>query len=89
MASLKSRKALFTALQSVPGVELPETYKGLPNEIYGRRAMIYLRFETPGARNTAEQILSDQGFKVNRNYWPGSSTMEVRVSYFKGWHWDE
>lgn len=26
---------------------------------------------------------------MNANYWPGSGTSEIQVSYFKGWHWDE
>lgn len=89
MASLKSRKALFAALQSIPGAILPETYKGLLNEVYGRQVDCYPSFKTYKARLAAEKILMDQGFKVRASYDPGGTTTAVQVSYFKGWHWDE
>jgi hypothetical protein len=87
--SLKSRKALFAALQSIPGAVLPKTPKGFSDETYGRRSMIYVRWDSMEARQKGEATLVQQGFKVCPEYDPKSPVSEVQVSYFKGWHWDE
>jgi hypothetical protein len=87
--TMKSRKVLFEALKTLPGAKLPEKYTGLDNEVYGRKAMIYVTFDTQENRRNAERTLRDQGFKVSDTYDPKRNTAEVQVSYFKGWHWDE
>jgi hypothetical protein len=98
MASLKSRKALYEALKSIPGVSLPKTYKDLSNEVYGRKAVCYPSFDSIQARRAGEDALEALGFKPERAYGPGvqtpttvigGHTASVPVSYFKGWHWDE
>ena len=86
---LKSRKKLFETLQTVPGAVLPTKPEGFLNETYGSKSMIYPRFGSVADRLTGEVQLENAGFKVNKNYHPGSATTEVQVSYFKGWHWDE
>lgn len=62
---------------------------GWSDETYGRDSMIYIQWGSPTERKEWEEKLEDAGFKVNRRYWPGSSTSEIQVSYFKGTHWDE
>lgn len=92
--ALKSRKVLYTALQDIKSsgeadLKLPASYKDLSNEVYGRKAMIYVSWASPADRKKGEEALLIKDFKVNRKYWPGSSTSAVQVSYFKGHHWDE
>lgn len=79
----KSKKKLKEFLQE-KGVN-----PGWSNETYGKDSMIYLSWESPSERTEWENRLEDAGFKVHRRYWPGSSTSEIQVSYFKGHHWDE
>jgi len=87
---MKSRKALYEALKGIPGAVVPKTYKGLSNEVYGKKAVCYPSFTDMAARRAGERALTDLGFKVETNYggdnYPVTS---VPVSYFKGWHWDE
>lgn len=40
-------------------------------------------------RKWLEARLMSLGYKVDTSYWPGSGSVSVQVSYFKGWHWDE
>ena len=92
---LLSRKKLYVALQELVGMgleprgTLPSSYTKLSNEIYGKKAMIYFTWKDEPTRRKAERELENRGFKVHRRYYPGSGTMEVQVSYFKGHHWDE
>jgi len=72
---------------------------GISDETYGKDSRIYLWNvnERWGiTRNELESKLKDEGFKVHSNYGRAISpevkdydTVEVSVSYFKGWHWDE
>jgi hypothetical protein len=41
------------------------------------------------ARQKLEVVLIEQGQKVNRDYWVSDPVVEVQVTYFKAWHWDE
>lgn len=90
---MKSKKALFAALDKYFYVteysEMALRHRRISNETYGRTSCIYISFETPEQRLNVEQFLENEGFKVNRRYARGSSTTEVQVSYFKGFHWDE
>jgi len=57
------------------------------------------KFRSPalfGERRRTERALEDRGFKCSRTYCSKAgrcsdnyAVMEVRVSYFKGYHWDE
>lgn len=87
--ALKTRKALFAALQTLEGARVPKTYKGLSDETYGSKSIVYPSFVSLEARVAGEKKLKELGFKVDFHY--GQSNLArtaVQVSYFKGWHWD-
>lgn len=87
-----SKKVLFKALDeffktneySTKGLKA----KGVSSETFGKESMIYVTVPKEDRRKL-EDFLSDKGFKVSKSYSPGQGVVEVRVSYFKGWHWDE
>ena len=99
---LPSRFTLFTALteikEDIPGIKLPKDAEKFCNEVYGRKACIYIDFDSVEIRLKVENELEERGFKVNRRYcapdrrlyikkhWP---VTEVQVAWFKGHHWDE
>ena len=58
-------------------------------EAYGRKVCAYINAGSPVARERLEELLVTAGQTVNRGYWPGSSVVEMQVTYFKAWHWDE
>lgn len=94
--ALKSRTALWGFLKRMQETpqgpklgSLVSEPKKLNNEVFGGKAMIYLTWRSPQDRKAGESLLTDAGFQVQRDYWPGSATSEVRVSYFKGFHWNE
>lgn len=89
MANLRSRKALYNDLTKLAGVILPKDYKSLANEVYGPKAMIYVDCASRAARDQVEAALIHKGYPVQTDYDPAGRTTAVRVSYFKGHHWDE
>ena len=93
-AGLKGRKVLYQDLkdinnQGIAKIKLPATYKDLPDEVYGNKAMIYLHWNSSEDRKSGEANLRKRGYNPTRDYSPGGSVGEVRVTYFRGWHWDE
>jgi len=90
---MKSKKKLFAALDthfkttlwSAKGLK----HSNVSDETYGRRSMVYISLKTPEERQTTERFLVREGFNVQSGYYPGSSTAEIQVSYFKGFHWNE
>jgi len=97
---LKSREELFEILKELkktyPGLRLPKTAEELSDEIFGRLAMIFLSCGNMGERRALEDELEKRGVPVYRAYCcregncqTDSPHLEVRVKYFKGWHWDE
>lgn len=89
---MKSKKQLFKDLEEID----PATFKGvgldhrtISNETYGRQSCIYIRCHTVEMRRQIESALERRGHRIGRDYWPGSARIEVTVSYFKGWHWNE
>jgi hypothetical protein len=90
---MKSKKQLFEALtmffQNGEYIEKGLKAAGIRNETYGRKSCIYIDTPNPTWRKNLTGYLGMKGFKVNYDYWPGSSTLEVQVSYFKGHQWDE
>jgi hypothetical protein len=90
---MKSKKKLFEHLSlyfmTDRFVKRGLKAEGISNETYGRKSCIYIDTKDAAERKNLEGFLSTHGFLVNRNYWPGSGTLEVQVSYFKGNQWDE
>lgn len=90
MAARKSRKALADALKEMG--RIPQDFKPekFSNEVYGRNACIYLYMAKDlKDRRDLELELSRRGFVINSDYDPRGLVIEVSVSYFKGFHWDE
>lgn len=69
--------------------DLRKGVKGVSDETYGRKSVIYLYTASPEARSVLTGKLSDLGIEADSLYNPGGRTVAVNVSYFKGWHWDE
>ncbi len=89
---MKSKKALFKYVNEKYNVNLSLDTDGVSDETYGRDSRIYLWGveEFFGmTRREFEADLKEAGFKVRDSYAPGEDVVEVSVSYFKGWHWDE
>ena len=88
---MKSKKLLFVALDRFFKTDryTKEKLRAVGNETYGRDSRIYVHAETPVQRRELERFLTGEGFQVHRDYWPGSSTAEVSVSYFRGTNWAE
>lgn len=88
-----SKKKLFEALDELHATDayskLGLKHHGISNETFGRKSCIYIHTESNGNKKVLERELEMDGFKVNPKYAPNSQTVEVQVSYFKGWHWDE
>jgi hypothetical protein len=87
---MKSKKKLFEVLKEIDpvffrGVDL--NHKIIGNETYGRKSMIYVQCLNVHHKAELSRELSKRGFKVCRYDVP--IVVEVQVSYFKGWHWDE
>ncbi len=61
---------------------------GITSEVYGKDARLYFWTGTPEKRAELERFLARTGVAFNPSYFPGSSTVEVGVRYFKGRHWD-
>ena len=87
--ALQSKTKLFAALDRFFGTtEFTEKkLDAVGNETYGRKSFIYVGGR--GQRPALEAFLRSEGFGLNSNYAPGTQTVEVQVSYFKGWHHDE
>lgn len=94
-ARLFAKRKLFEWLEQNGGPAFDGvTQKGLnhpriSDETYGSKSMIYINWGSPAERKQMEPKLRDAGFPGNKKYSPGSSTSEVQVAWFKGWHWDE
>jgi hypothetical protein len=89
---MKSKKQLFEVLEKIIGQEFDLRTGGVSDETYGKKSFIYLwdvKDNFGVEREKLELALEAEGFKVMRDYYPGSQTLEIQVSYFKGWHWDE
>jgi hypothetical protein len=89
---MHSRKRLYEDLTQLKkdkalAVKLPDSYKNMNNEVYGKQACIYVCCETEGAKADTIHYLKKLGHKINEKY-QATHMIEVQVSYFKGWHWD-
>jgi len=106
-AGHKSRLELFQTIHKIlinhsdgkalyKKINLPNTWLEFDNEVYGKKAMLYLSFADMETRRFFEDELEKRGFKVSRDYCSvsggcssDSPTTEIQVAYFKGYHWDE
>jgi hypothetical protein len=89
---MKSKKKLFEDLETIDPVYFKDVNLNHPkiaNETYGRKSCIYVRCESFETRRAIESKLERLGYKIDREYDYNNSRLEVQVSYFKGWHWDE
>lgn len=98
--ALKSKEELFIALKELkktyPGIQLPKNADALSNEVFGPRAMIFLTCGNMLERRALEDELEKRGVPVYRNYCcaegnchQDSPVLNLRVKYFKGYHWNE
>jgi hypothetical protein len=89
----KSKTKLFQDLAEIDPVmfgDAPErglNHPKISNETFGKDSHIYVG--RVADRRHIETELSKRGHTVDRDYWPGESVVDVAVTYFKGWHWDE
>ena len=90
---MKSKKALFEYLDAYYCHREPEyardglKHPNIANETYGKKSCIYI-YPGKEMHGNLKQSLNDSGFKVSKRY-GGDHTIEVQVSYFKGFLWDE
>ena len=65
-------------------------FRGVGYEAYGRKVLAFIQVKDLATRLKLEDYLEyELKQKPNRNYWVGQPVVEVQVSYFKAWHWDE
>jgi hypothetical protein len=87
---MKSKTQLFKDLGELGYSEIAEQklkHSKVANETYGKMSCIYLRLGDETIANKVKRQLSRLGHKI-RSY--GDETVvELQVSFFKGWHWDE
>ncbi len=89
---MKSKKALFAWLSNRFQRSFTLRSMYVSDETFGKESYIFLgpcdmAFGMP--RRKLEDELEMAGFKVSRTYWPEGGNIQIQVSYFKGWHWDE
>ena len=89
MSAIKSKKQLFPLLDKFFSTD-KYSKNGLNvvgNETYGKQSFIYVDTDSPEERRNLESFLTNNGFTVSTEYWPGGKCAEVRVSYFRGTNW--
>jgi hypothetical protein len=87
---MKSKKHLFVVLDKFFNTDKYTKNKlnSVGNETYGKKSMIYVDASDSKIRVKLEAFLQADGFVVNTGYYPGSGTVEVQVSYFRGDNWN-
>ena len=97
LCGMKSKKALFKFLTETFNKPAALGQNSIGDETYGKDSRIYLwniQAVWGVSRKELEDKLEDNGFKVNRRWgqacgsYKAYDATEVRVSYFKGHHWD-
>ncbi len=87
---MKSKKKLFADLGELGYSEIAEQglkHKKIGNETYGSMSCIYLWLGDEKEARKVKRQLSVRGHKINS--YGDETTIEVHVTYFKGWQWDE
>jgi hypothetical protein len=91
---MKSKTALFRDLAEIDPARFADApskalkHQHISDETFGRDSHIYVG-TAHGDRRRVERALERRGHLIHEDYWPGSDVVNVQVSYFKGWHWDE
>lgn len=85
---LLESKLLPEKLASLPSAALVKRLQS-SCEAYGRDVRCYLTLDDMAKRNQLEKYLRTKGISPYATYAPGRPTVEIPVSYFKAWHWDE
>jgi len=87
----KSKKKLFEALDQFFGTDVYSkdslNAQGIGDETYGKESFIYV--DSKGKRSELESFLRVNDFQINPRYGKGGDYVEVAVSYFKGYHWNQ
>ena len=81
-----SKKRLLPLLKHMGFIE-KDTQVGF--EAFGRNVQAFIGVKSMEERRRLESTLRLLGQSVNESYCPGYPRVEVGVSYFKAWHWDE
>ena len=65
--------------------------KNVSDETYGRDSELYVYTASPERRAELIRRCHREGINVNPgwNSGPKSTSVNIGVTYFKGWHWDE
>jgi hypothetical protein len=58
-------------------------------EAYGRDVRAYLHCGSMEKREMFERWMRVNDLDFDRAYSPGTPMVEIKVKYFKAWHWDE
>ena len=58
-------------------------------EIYGRRAELYIYFDSMKERKEVQNFLSLEGIAFDPGYNREESGVAISVKYFKGHHWNQ
>ena len=61
----------------------------MEDEVYGRDAHWYVNVSSQAERARVTARLEALGHVINHGYWPGGKVVDVCVTYFNGWHYDE
>lgn len=96
---MKSKKQLFIDIDALvkAGEVGPEfadilekklNHEKIGDETYGRDSRIYIYTNNIVNRRALERLLAGRGHKIHRDYNPGSGTVELSVTYFKGKQWN-
>ena len=87
---MPSKTKLFKDLGELGYTEIAEQkldHKQVSNETYGKMSCIYLTLDDDEVASKLKRQLKARGHHIGS--WGYDNGIEVRVSYFKGWHWDE
>ncbi len=77
------------------GMDVTESVQRDRCEAYGRDVRAYIDCSSVEQRHKVERFLRSKGCDVSRNYaravgnMPEAPIAEVKVTYFKAWHWEE
>jgi len=66
-----------------------ESDKVVSYEAFGKKVFAFIYLKDMETRSRLERFLKDRKLNPDTRYSPGHPIVEVPVSYFKAWHWDE
>jgi len=90
LARLAKTNTAFACFANVNDTTQRLNHRCVGNETYGNQSQIYIDFPSEQDKQAAIMPLVREGFDV-RNNWTRTNTrsIDVPVTYFKGWHWNE